>query len=286
MPFPAIANNARLKLSPAGVVPQRERCPCIILDYSYPHHGNVNESSLPVAPMHGMQFGNAFHCLMQRLVYCNPQFGLPLMAKLDLADGYYRIPLSPLAALELAVVLPGDRPFPLLIGIPLSLPMGWTHSPPYFCSYTETVADIANTTLTHPHLPIHPLEQALQNSTTPCNTQFTPSALQPMALAQPPCHIQTMRSLLHSVDAIFFDTPVPSVWRNIISTSKLDKGNGTWRTKKTLLGWNIDSATMTLMLPPPSTATPSRPIHGNGTSAQSLPEKMAAAPGGNSEAWP
>jgi hypothetical protein len=80
------------------------------------------------------------------------------MARLNLADGYYRVPLSPTASLELAVVLPGDGIHEKLIGIPLSLPMGWTYSPPYFCAFTKTATDIANASLSHA-LPPHPLEQ-------------------------------------------------------------------------------------------------------------------------------
>jgi hypothetical protein len=83
-----------------------------------------------------MQFGHAFQRLIQRIIYCNPQYGPPVMAKVDLVDGDYRVPLSPMAALD--VVLPGDGPYDRLISIPLSLPTGWTNGPPYFCAYTET----------------------------------------------------------------------------------------------------------------------------------------------------
>jgi hypothetical protein len=91
------------------------------MDYSY---NAVNQSSAPVAPQHAMQFGHALQRILQRLAYCNPAFGPPLLAKIDLADGYYRIPLSPQAALTLAVVLPPDNHNEPLIGLPLSLPMG------------------------------------------------------------------------------------------------------------------------------------------------------------------
>jgi hypothetical protein len=219
--------------------------------------------------MHAMQFGGALQRLLQRIVYCNSQHGPPWMAKLDLADGYYRVPLSPLASLTLAVVLPGDGVHTHLIGLPLSLPMGWTHSPPYFCAYTETVTDIANATVNHTSLPKHPLEHTLHLTTLPQARAFTPDALLPlgqpslpplslidvylddfMAVAQPPRHTQTMRGLLHSIDAIFFDTPATSLRRSIISKSKIDKGDGSWSTRKTLLGWDIDTASMTLSLPP------------------------------------
>jgi hypothetical protein len=120
LPFSAVASYSNLKLSPAGIVPQRERRPRMILDYSFPPADNVNASSLPLAPHHAMQFGRAFQRLLQRIVYSNHHHGPTLLAKIDLANGYYRVPLSPLAALELTVVLPGDGDHEHLIGIPLS----------------------------------------------------------------------------------------------------------------------------------------------------------------------
>jgi hypothetical protein len=269
LPFTAVAHMSKLKLSPAGVVPQRERRPRIILDYSFPPHDNVNSASLPIAPTHAMQFGKAFQRLIQRIVYCNKNHGPPYMAKLDLADGYYRVPLSPLAALELAVVLPGDGIHDRLVGIPLSLPMGWSNSPPYFCAYTETIADIANASLARLTMPPHPLEPRLQHDSLPTETTFTETAILPqgptylpplstvdvylddfMALAQPPVHTHTMRTLLHSIEAIFYDTPPTTPRRAVISHSKIDKGDASWSTTKTILGWLIDTASMTMTLPP------------------------------------
>jgi hypothetical protein len=66
-----------------------------------------------------MPFGATLQCLLQRLVYCNPRYGPPLMAKVDLANGYYRVPLSPRAALQHAVVLPADTNLQPLIAMPL-----------------------------------------------------------------------------------------------------------------------------------------------------------------------
>jgi hypothetical protein len=36
--------------------------------------------------------------------------------------------------------------------------MGWVESPPYFCTATKTVADLANTVQTNAMLPPHPLK--------------------------------------------------------------------------------------------------------------------------------
>jgi hypothetical protein len=89
------------------------------MDYTF---NGVNQASVNLAPTQAMQFGGALQRILQRLAYCNPQFGPPLMAKVDLANGYYRIPLSAQASLALAVVLPNDGLIEPLLGIHLSLP--------------------------------------------------------------------------------------------------------------------------------------------------------------------
>jgi len=53
-----------------------------------------------------MQFGATLQRLLQHLTYCDPMHGPPLLTKI--ADGYYRMPLHPIAALSLAVVIPND----------------------------------------------------------------------------------------------------------------------------------------------------------------------------------
>jgi hypothetical protein len=97
LPYSALRGHPRLRIAPSGVVPQRER-----------------------------------RRILQRIAYCNTTFGPPLLAKIDMADGYYRIPLSADASLQLAVVLPTDDGDEPLLGLPLSLPMGWSLSPPFF----------------------------------------------------------------------------------------------------------------------------------------------------------
>jgi hypothetical protein len=61
------------------------------MDYTF---NSINQHSLPLAPLQAMQFGATFHCLVQRLVPADPKYGPPLLMKVDLADEYYRIPLS------------------------------------------------------------------------------------------------------------------------------------------------------------------------------------------------
>jgi hypothetical protein len=79
LPFSAISSHPYLKLAPAGVVPQRDRRPRPIMDYTY---NNVNQTSLPIAPFSSMQFGSALQHILQRLAYSplhpTPPYNLPL----------------------------------------------------------------------------------------------------------------------------------------------------------------------------------------------------------------
>jgi hypothetical protein len=127
---------------------------------------------------------------------------------------------------------------------------------------------MANASLHSNSLPYHPMEHTLQLLPLPSSLSFTPNATPPMgqlslpplaavdiylddfmAVAQPPRHTPTMRGLLHSIDAIFYDTPASSPRLGIISKSKIDKGDAAWSLRKTILGWDIDTTQMTLQLP-------------------------------------
>jgi hypothetical protein len=263
VPYSAIRGHPLLKIAPVGVVPQRERRPRPIMDYTY---NGVNQASLPLAPRQAMQFGHSLQRILQQLAYANPSYGPPLLAKLDLADGYYRIPLSASAALELAVVLPSDQTGEPLIGLPLSLPMGWSNSPPYFCAFTETCADLANT---RPAPPIpHHLHFVTAAQDTETHNTFDTTVLWPhnpdppqqpldlvdvyiddfMLMAQPPVHHNTMDRVLRHLCTVFCDT-TGSPRKSFVSASKVAKGDATFSTKKRILGWDIDTAAMHLTLP-------------------------------------
>ncbi len=68
--------------------PQRDRGPRLIVDYTF---SDVNEETIPMAPCEAMQFGRALHRICSRLVHADPRFGPVKMAKIDIADGFYRV---------------------------------------------------------------------------------------------------------------------------------------------------------------------------------------------------
>jgi hypothetical protein len=262
LPYHSIRTQPHLRLAPAGVVPQRERRPRPIMDYSF---FGTNAASVPLHPHHAMQFGSTLQRILQRLVYCNPSYGPPLLAKLDLADGYYRVPLSPEAALHLAVVIPSDIDSEFLTAVPLTLPMGWAQSPPYFCAFTETVADLSNFGA-HQHLPPHALLESSQHFEQSIHNTFHEDAIvlgeasKPplsytdvyiddfLAVAQAPKHTTWLNSLFHALDSVFQDDP-NSPRRQVVSASKLAKGDACFSTEKRILGWDIDTYHMLLRLP-------------------------------------
>ena len=174
LPYSAVKDLPGLRLSPPGVVPQRERRPRWICDYSF---YAVNLDTLPLAALESMQFGHALDRILRHILLANPELGPVYLMKVDLSDGFYRVDLSPDDAPKLGVVFPtrpGEEP---LVAIPLVLPMGWKNSPPIFSTVTETIADIANSVIEHSneHIPSHPLGNLAQIQD---DNALAPSALQ------------------------------------------------------------------------------------------------------------
>ena len=61
LPYSAVQHLPGLRVSPPGVVPQREHRPCWICDYSW---WDVNADTLPLAAMEAMQFGHALERIL------------------------------------------------------------------------------------------------------------------------------------------------------------------------------------------------------------------------------
>ena len=283
LPADLVKHMPWLRLSPLGVVPQRERRPRTISDYSY---FLVNADTLKLAPPEAMQFGKALARLLQTIHASNPRFGPVYLSKIDVADAFYRIGLRPRDAVKLGVLFPSREGERQLIGIPLVLPMGWAESPPAFCAATETAADLANAALdapsnldnkphrfdkvsetTHPPIPSAPAPVTLSDMAPP-----VPTATSHIGKLKRPVrgwdvyvddflgHVQgnkwkrraVKRALLHSLDQVFRpldDTDNPSR-QEPASIKKFLKGDAWWTTRKIMLGWIIDTIRRTIELPP------------------------------------
>ena len=280
LPYHSLSHLPSLRISPMGVVPQHERRPRPIVDYSF---SGLNLDTVPLSPPEAMQFGRTLDRLLHQIVHSNPRHGPVQLIKLDIADGFYRVWLKLADIPKLAVAIPHLPHEPPLLALPLALPMGWTQSPPYFSAVTETIADLANLRIfqrrrSPPHR-LDDLADSLSMDTIALPTTPPPFAhsvptpgINPdlplhsrrlatvdvfvddfIAAAQGPAATLTnlRRTLMHSIDAVFRPlTPQdPPLRTEPISVSKLLKGDACWSTCKKILGWVIDTVGMTITLP-------------------------------------
>ena len=103
LPYSDVQHLPGLRISPPCVIPQRDRRPRWIVDYSW---WDVNEDTLPLAAMESMQFGHALERILQEILIANPAFGPVHLIKLDISDGFYRIALNVNDIPKLGVAFP------------------------------------------------------------------------------------------------------------------------------------------------------------------------------------
>ena len=92
-----------------------------------------------------------------------PWLGPVYLGKVDLADAYMRLWVrledTPYVGLLILRKIPTDKQ---LVGFHLSLPMGYVDSAPFFCLETETITDMANSSMADRHrTPPHPPRRAV-----------------------------------------------------------------------------------------------------------------------------
>lgn len=106
------------------------------------------------------------------------------LSKNDVADGFYQIWVKANGIPKLTVLFPTEQDEQVLVGLPLTLPMGWKESPPYFSTTTETAANLANAThdqnrptTKHRLDPVSETPPPIDEQDTPCDTNrsSTPS---------------------------------------------------------------------------------------------------------------
>jgi hypothetical protein len=105
---------------------------------------DLNYETLKLSHQEAMQFGKVLERILTQIVEPNPEFGPVKLIKVDIADGFYRVWLNMADIPKLAVSIPSNEGEETLLAFPLVLPMGWTESPPYFCTATKTVTDVSN----------------------------------------------------------------------------------------------------------------------------------------------
>jgi hypothetical protein len=279
LPADLVLHEPNLRLTPLGVVPQRDRRPRTICDY---YLFLINLETIPLAPSEAMQFGRALWRVLSTIHHAGPRFGPVYLSKIDIADGFYRIGVNDVDVAKLGVVVPTEPGEPKVIGFPLVLPMGWIQSPPLFTAATETVADLANQALQHSTQSCPHRLDVLSESVAPPSIGALPALTSPSAdpvphrrapqghphpavkkwdvyivdfigMVQGGWHHSRhlKRVLLHTLDLVFcpLDSGDSEHRQEPASVKKMRKGDATWSTRKVILGWILDSCQLTLELP-------------------------------------
>lgn len=285
-PYEAVRDLPGLRLSPTGVIPQRDRRPRPIVDYTY---SGVNPATDLRAPP-SLQFGRAFERFLQRLQQADTRHGPIYLAKTDIADAFMRVWIRLDTIPGLAALLPTLPGTPPLVAFPMILPMGWVSSPNYLCALTETIADLANRRLAANQLAptrhrldhlasVRPARVAAPLPDTPLGPQpsadavgLPPPRTRSTGPLRPPLNVvevymddflqaaqgdrarrqATRGTLFESIDQVLRplspdDRPER---KEPNSTKKLAKGDACWSTSKSILGWLIDTSTRTIQLLP------------------------------------
>jgi hypothetical protein len=279
LPYSAVRELPGLRLSPTGVVPQRDRRPRPIVDYSF---SGVNDATVSCAP-DSIQFGAALYRFLQRLQRADTRQGVIRLAKTDISDAFMRVWLDLATIPSMGALLPtypGEEP---MVAFPMILPMGWVDSPNYLCAITETIADLANARLAMNQLSMsHHLNTTARTKASDPEPVVAsevgtfdglpPPATRSQGPLRPPLNFvdvymddflaacQLSGVDLDAARCTLFDC-IDSVIRPLapndnpyrkepISTKKLLKGDASWSTRKVILGWVIDTIQRTVELPP------------------------------------
>ena len=267
-----------LKISPVAAVPHKSRMFRMILDLSFALHlsgydlPSVNESTKYMAKEESLaQLGGVLPRIIAALAEAKPEDGPIFFSKMDIKDGFWRMICEEGAEWNFCYVLPalpGDEPE---IVVPTSLQMGWTLSPAYFCTASETGRDVGQALCQTAvgTIPVHPLEDkafgpggtiALPDTTTWSLDEEDKFLFMLedfiddyIALAQT-TDVEKLRHLtrgiMHGIHSVF---PPPEITNDglgdPISIKKLDQGEGLWEFRKEVLGWVFDGATRCISLP-------------------------------------
>ena len=272
-----IKNNIppSLKISPVAMIPHKSRLYRCILDLSFQIKikgtklTSVNGSTKNKAPQKSMaQLGK----VLRRLIATMKQNYNTIMpfyfSKCDIKDGFWRMVVNKEDAWNFCYVLPTVNTTvshidDTQIVVPHALQMGWSESPPFFCSASETARDIIQTYMdTVDTLPEHKLETHMYNNTTFSSKIDMQSnsiniidvyvddfiAATNNNTKQNIIHMS--RAMLHGIHSIF---PPPEITNHNggdpISEKKLKKLEGLWDTQKEILGWMINGKDYTIHLP-------------------------------------
>ena len=139
----------KLNFSCIAAVTQAHCRPCLILNLSdqlNKETTSVNSTTDRDINPESMQFGRDFLRILQSIWEVDPEEGPVRVSKLDVTDAYHRGNLQLSQVGSFAYVAPSvpDDDVIIIICIDLVLPMGQLESIKCFCTFSETLTNMAN----------------------------------------------------------------------------------------------------------------------------------------------
>ena len=260
----------QLKISPLAMIPHKSRKYRAILDLSFRlrlKNGefltSVNDSTTLSAPAGAIdQLGHSLNRIIHAFAEADPDDKI-FMAKFDIKDGFWRLMCEEGEEWNFAYVLPQKEGEPVKLVVPLSLQMGWVESPTYFCAASETARDTGAKYAETPigSLPSHKFEKyAMDSKAVQALPESAPEETRlryfldvyvddfiNLAIAASQEQIRHLgRATMHGTHDVFPADDKDE--EDPISFKKLKKGEGTFDTKKEILGFDFDGEAKTMNL--------------------------------------
>jgi hypothetical protein len=259
-----------LKISPIAAIPHKSKDFCSILDLSFRLRlatgkvlASVNDTAKKTAPAGAInQIGKCLSRVIHAFAEADDGATI-LMAKWDTKDGFWRMVCAVGEEWNVAYDLPQEDGKPITLVVPTSLQMGWVESSPYFCAATETSRDIATEYIetTISSLPHHKFEHYVVDA--PEHADLPEMAIDSKGFGDMvKVYVNNFMSLvisvsreqlrhvanaiMHGIHDVF--PPDEDNSNNPILEKKLKKGEGRYKTRKTLLGFDFDGKGKTLWL--------------------------------------
>jgi hypothetical protein len=208
------------------------------------------------------QIGKCLSCIIHTFAKADDTAKI-FMAKWDIKDGFWQMDCTTGEEWNCAYVLPQEDGKPVTLVVPTLLQMGWVESPPYFCAATETSRDVTmeyiETKISL--LPSHKFQHYAMDS--PDYTDLPETAIESkgfgymvevyvddfMSLVIPVSREQlrhVANAIMHGIHDVF--PPDEDDSNDPISEKKLQKEEGRYDTRKTLLGFDFDGEGKTMWL--------------------------------------
>ncbi len=263
-----------------AAIPHKLRAYRLILDLSFLLRltdggsiPSVNDTTTKLAPRGAIdQLGHSLKRVIHAFAEADED-AVILLAKWDIQNGFWRLNCQHWEEWNFSYVLPQKAGEPVRLVVSTSLQMGWVESPTYFCAASETARDVAAEYIETPvgSLPAHKFKawagaQAarLQRSSAEKGLLYVVevyvddfiAAIIPTTREQI-THIA--RSILHGIHDVF--PACTDNDRDPILTKKLKKGEGTFHTKKCILGFEFDGDEKTIWLKEDKCAALLRILH-------------------------